>query len=316
MALLTRFIWGILNGTDPIVKTYIAEICEDKKDLARGISLLALSDGIGRMVGPTVSAWLSRPASKYSFLNVPLLRRFPYFLPSLVCASSGLVSVATAYLVLKETVAIDLRARAGKYSLMESKLDMNSGRGEYGESTKSIKSAPCLFTRRVVLSAILNYNYFAFIMIQFDELIPLMLVTPPKNGGFCMNENSLGFVTFCTSILQMPISLLVIPLIISFYGIRKSIKFGLLLIAILVFCLPFWTINNFVEDAFSIYSSPSLALNGSMLDANKSAIESCGRAGLGITDISPGIWLIFFSVQIPISLLRIFLFTGYTIRGI
>ena len=56
MALLTRLIWGILNGTDPIVKTYIAEICEDKKDLARGISLLALSDGIGRMVGPTVSA--------------------------------------------------------------------------------------------------------------------------------------------------------------------------------------------------------------------------------------------------------------------
>ena len=150
-------------------------------------------------------------------------------------------------------------------------------------------------------------------MIQFDELIPLMLVTPPKNGGFCMNENSLGFVTFCTSILQMPISLLVIPLIISFYGIRKSIKFGLLLIAILVFCLPFWTRNNFVEDAFSIYSSPPLALNGSMLDANKSVIESCGRAGLGITDISPGIWLIFFSVQIPISLLRIFLLTGYTI---
>ena len=326
MALLTRFLWGILNGTDPIVKTYIAEICEDKRDLAKGISLIGLSDGIGRLIGPTISAWLSKPASKFSFLNNSLLRRFPYLLPSLVCTSLGCVSIATSYFVLKEPVRRNLR-REGEHSLLvereeeEERGSLNQTvqkqtqqRSAYSNIMKSIKVMAHLLTKRIILSAIFNYNYYAFVIIQFDELIPLMLITPPKYGGFCMNENSLGFVTFCTSLLQIPWSLLIVPTVISYFGIRKCIRFGLIITAILVFCLPLWTRNNIVEESFSNYHKNDSSLNGSIVNASEStAIQSCGRERLGITDIAPVIWLIFFSIQIPISLLRVFLFASYTI---
>ena len=316
MALITRFLWGILNGTDPIVKTYIAEICEDKKDLARGISFIGLTDGVGRLIGPTISAWLSKPATKFSFLNNSLLRRFPYLLPSLVCTSLGCVSVATSYLVLKETVGRNLgREGEGEYEKLNQTVPKETQRSSaYSSIRKFIKVTSHLFTRRIILAAIFNYNYYAFVIIQFDELIPLMLVTPPKYGGFCMNENSLGFVTFCTSLLQIPWSLLIVPMVITRFGIRRCFRFGLIVTAILVFCLPLWTRNSFVEQSFSNYNWNYTSHNSSLLNASdSSAIESCGRESLGIADIAPAIWLILFSIQIPISLLRILLFAGYTI---
>ena len=52
MALLMRFLWGFFNGLDTIVKTFIAELCVDKEELARGLAVHGLADGIGRMLGP------------------------------------------------------------------------------------------------------------------------------------------------------------------------------------------------------------------------------------------------------------------------
>ena len=315
MALITRFLWGVLNGTDPIVKTYIAEICEDNKDLAKGIALLGLSDGIGRLIGPTISAWLSKPADKYHFLNYSLLRRFPYLLPSLICTSLGCVSIVTSYFMLKETLKRNLGRETDSLIVARGGQTFQTPqRSAYINLRNIIKVISQLFSTRITLAAIFNYNYYAFVIIQYDELIPLMLVTPPKYGGFCMNENSLGFVTFCTSLLQIPWSLLVVPMVINYFGIRRSVRFALIITAILIFCLPLWARNSFVAESFSNYHWNNDSLNGSFGNANGTyAFESCGRERLGITDIALAIWLLFFSVQIPISLLRIFIFACYTI---
>ena len=61
MPLMLRFLWGMFNGLDTIIKTFIAEICENRKDLSRGLAIMGLANGVGRMLGPAISAWLSKP---------------------------------------------------------------------------------------------------------------------------------------------------------------------------------------------------------------------------------------------------------------
>ncbi|KAI6654908.1 hypothetical protein LOD99_2787 [Oopsacas minuta] len=316
MALILRFLWGLFNGTDAIVKTFIAEVCENRQDLARGMSLLGLSDGLGRMIGPTLSAWLSRPATKFKFLDRSFLRRFPYFLPSAVCVCLGVVAIIISSVFLKES--IKKGDRDTKYSPLEMREEGSDETDEFltrkdfktsnNNSHKYLKNTLKLFSHRVILSAIFNYNYYAFVMIQFDELIPLMLVTPPRNGGFCMNEDSLGFITFCTSLIQIPFALLIGPLIIGYLGIRKCLRIFLIPTAILIFLLPLWSRVSLVKQAFSTYVPVSTAVNGSM---HTNSQMSCHGVSLDIADIPLRIWVIFFSLQLPISILRVLLFACY-----
>ena len=99
MALMLRFLWGMFNGLDTIIKTFIAEICENIKDLSRGLvimglAIMGLANGVGRMLGPTISAWLSKPTEKDKFLDFDILRMFPFLLPSLVCFLLAVVSIS------------------------------------------------------------------------------------------------------------------------------------------------------------------------------------------------------------------------------
>ena len=308
MAIVMRFLWGMFNGTDAIVKTVISEICESKKDFARGISLLGLSDGLGRMLGPTLSAWLSRPATKVKFLDRFFFRRFPYFLPSAVCMSLATVAIAVCYFVMNETV----KAKESKYPALEMRGDSDDEmqlrkRHKYSSSScEYIRDTIKPFTQRATLTAIFNYNYYAYVVIQFDELIPLMLVTPPQNGGFCMDEDSLGFVTFTSSLTQIPFALFVAPLIISHLGLRRCQRIFLVPIAVLLFLLPLWSRVGFVEQSFLHSKASTTSLT------NASSLSSCDGASLGITDIPQTVWVAFLSVYMPVTLLRILLFTTYT----
>ena len=174
---------------------------------------------------------------------------------------------------------------------------------------------------------------YCFIVIQLDELISLMLVTSPRNGGFCMTESGLGFITLCVSVLQIPWAVIISPFIISRLGVRRSLRLFIVLFAILVFLLPLWSRNQIVENAFtniimSISNSnihrntSTIRLNGthSFQVLNTSKLDSfsynssgfslvrCYGAKLGITDIPVKIWFIFFAIYIPSALCRLMVF--------
>ena len=133
MALTMRFLWGLFNGTDTIVKTFAAEISENNRDLAQSISTLGLTDAMGRLVGPTISAWLSRPADKVSWLDNGFLRRFPYFLPSMVCVVLALAAILVSAALMKES----MRKRDVESSAAVEKKNRLLGMKESGESSDS-----------------------------------------------------------------------------------------------------------------------------------------------------------------------------------
>ena len=364
MALVMRFLWGLSNGIDPIAKTFAAEISENNRDIAQSLSALGLTDGIGRLIGPTISAWLSRPADKVSWLDNQFLRRFPYFLPSMVCVGLGLMAILISAVLMKETVrkGDTFKSKAvvkQKYKLLEVRgsgassdsdedlgididknipltpkapaEDMEQSWNSIFKLKQTLKNTFKPFSKRSILTPILVYNMYCFIVIQQDELVTLMLVTPPAYGGFCLTESGLGFITFCVSLLQIPWALFIGPYIICRLGVRRSLRLLIVLSAILLFLMPLWTRNPIVQGSFTdiiasspiIYSNRSAALssngthfsfvvnqakNLSVSNSSGFSLTSCSEVRLGITDVPVKVWTIFFILYIPTALHRISIF--------
>ena len=63
MAVISRFLWGFLNGNIGVSKTYMSEITDDTNN-ARGMALFAVVGGVGRTIGPMIGGFLSEPAKK------------------------------------------------------------------------------------------------------------------------------------------------------------------------------------------------------------------------------------------------------------
>lgn len=103
VAVLARFLWGLLNGNIGIAKTYIAEISDDTNS-ARGMALFGIIGGIGRTVGPVVGGFLSEPAKRYSSLRGTLFEEYPFSLPSIVIVAMCALVFFTAYFELPETL--------------------------------------------------------------------------------------------------------------------------------------------------------------------------------------------------------------------
>ena len=265
---------------------------------------------------PTISAWLSRPADKFSFLNFELLRHFPYLLPSIVCFLLAMFAMSISYIFIRETLSHSLSHKLENFSENELEVsDYGNPNRSYNNKPKSKQLCNCntlckLLSQRLVLSAILNYNYFAFINIEFEELIPLMLVTAPGYGGFCMNENSLGLISLSTSTLQIPWALIVLPIIIGYLGIRKSIRYLLLFYTIIVFLIPFWTSNTLVTNSFAMIIANNITTTTT---TTTTSYTSCESINLGITSIPVKVWVVLLTLLIPLYLLRMALFTCYTI---
>jgi hypothetical protein len=100
-ALVWRALTGLLNGNVPIIKAYMATIT-DSSNQARGMSILALSWGLGSAVGPLLGGFLAEPAVVYadSFSADGVFGRYPYLLPCLAITSMSVVALLACVILL------------------------------------------------------------------------------------------------------------------------------------------------------------------------------------------------------------------------
>lgn len=105
LALLARFICGLINGNIGVIKSYIREIT-DHSNQARGYTLRSAGYSIGTIVGPLLGGALARPAIQYPsyFSSTGIFGRFPFLLPCLASALISLISLILGYFFLQETV--------------------------------------------------------------------------------------------------------------------------------------------------------------------------------------------------------------------
>jgi len=106
MAVISRFLWGFLNGNIGVSKTYMGEITDDSNN-ARGMALFAVVGGIGRTIGPMIGGFLSEPAKSYpNIFGNTIFELFPYALPNLLISINCIIVVIIAYFELPETLRL------------------------------------------------------------------------------------------------------------------------------------------------------------------------------------------------------------------
>ena len=102
-AVVARFLWGLSSAVVSLAKTILSE-SSTNATTARVFSFLGVMGGLGRLTGPAVGGLLSQPAQKFSALDVPFFRQFPYILPVFVAAFVMLVSLIWGFFKLRETL--------------------------------------------------------------------------------------------------------------------------------------------------------------------------------------------------------------------
>jgi MFS family permease len=117
MAVMWRFINGVLQSNSPITKAYIADIC-DRTNSAAGMSVMAFSWGLSNVIAPTLGGLLAEPCVAYPSLFPPGSWQYrwfshetgaPYALPSIFVFVFGFViAIPMVFLWLPETSPVTL----------------------------------------------------------------------------------------------------------------------------------------------------------------------------------------------------------------
>lgn len=107
MAILGRFLCGLLNGNVGVMRTMVAEFIGDKKKhQTRAFAILPMSMNVGNIVGPMIGGLLADPAGNYPqwFGDNQFLKRFPYILPNLFPIPIIVIAFVCSCLFIKETL--------------------------------------------------------------------------------------------------------------------------------------------------------------------------------------------------------------------
>ncbi|KAH8993665.1 MFS general substrate transporter [Lactarius deliciosus] len=188
----SRCLHGMLNGNIGVMKSMMAELT-DETNMARGVSLMAVTWAVGSTMGPFIGGVLSRPQDHWpNVFSHPFWGEYPYFLPCLTTAAYALLSFTLAAIFLKETVNTG--------PVMKPAIEVNSdlprvGEGEILDGPVKDHESPlplrALLTRPVVVS-IANYCMISLLEIIAMTLIPLIWSTSVELGGLGMSPASIG----------------------------------------------------------------------------------------------------------------------------
>ncbi|KAL1922452.1 uncharacterized protein VTP21DRAFT_9991 [Calcarisporiella thermophila] len=114
MAIVSRALWGVLNGNIGVIKSMLAEIT-DETNQAKAFSLLEFIWGLGTIVGAALGGFLANPAKQYPSLfgHWPFFHDYPYFLPCFVGSCFSFCGLVFGALFLEETLASKRPSKQG-----------------------------------------------------------------------------------------------------------------------------------------------------------------------------------------------------------
>mmetsp|Transcript_14742 Transcript_14742/g.43609 ORF Transcript_14742/g.43609 Transcript_14742/m.43609 type:complete len:427 (-) Transcript_14742:1235-2515(-) len=196
LAVTARTLGGALNGAVPIAKTYISEIT-DSTNQGLAMTLITASWGAGLVIGPALGGYLSNAATKYSSLDVSVVRAYPYALPMVVVAVICAVAAILGWLFLTETLdRSQLRRRESK----EEKAEASAGATGDGPRWKAW--LPRLLRDSNRFTIVLLYAVMSVQAIGFDEMYNVWLAVPREAGGMGFSTDDIGSTLVVYGIVQ------------------------------------------------------------------------------------------------------------------
>ena len=144
----------------------------------------------------------SNPADKFSFLDVPLLRRYPYAMPGIVAATFTFFGVALAYFLMEEVCGFSPLLPTARFTHKGVSTQTLPPKGNetlkqpeevisYGSMSAPPATTPLsawqLLTIPSLRSLIISGFALAFVSTAFETVFVLFAYTPIKAGGLGFN---------------------------------------------------------------------------------------------------------------------------------
>jgi MFS family permease len=108
-AIMSRSLYGLLNGNLGVYKTYLAEI-SDKGNQARVFTYMSVTFSVGSIIGPLLSGLTSDPLKQYKSLQnilpsfvIRFLQRYPFSPPNIILAAMNMFAFIFGIFYLKES---------------------------------------------------------------------------------------------------------------------------------------------------------------------------------------------------------------------
>lgn len=241
----------------------VAEMVPERELQPRAFSIMPLVWSLGSVVGPSFGGFFAQPAEQYPaiFGHIKFFKRFPYALPNLIATVFFLISLASASLFLKETLASkrqdkDRGILVGKRltrSFKRHQPEPSHRRTSFvdGEATAPLvptkvlenpskTQAPAglkeVFTRQTTINLI-SYTFLAFHSIALDQILPVFLNYPkvkhtPENtrfpfyftGGFGLKSGEIGTIFTLYGIACGLIQFILYPPLVGRFGVRNCYR--------------------------------------------------------------------------------------------
>ncbi|KAF9522055.1 member of major facilitator superfamily multidrug-resistance, DHA1 sub-family [Crepidotus variabilis] len=241
---LTRSLSGALNGNTGVVKSMIAEMT-DSTNIAQAYAYMPITWSAGGAIGPLIGGILARPAERFPrlFGNSEFLKKFPYFLPCAIPATSTALTFVLALFCLKETfpnpqpISNFLRfwGKSNERDLRTNTFENTSNDAVALSNNRSDEDSPLplrqVLTYKVVLAAI-NYAAISLIEIALRAVQPLFFATPIHFGGLGLSPPTIGKILSFLGILNGLFQVFFFAKIHSCWGTRTVFLGGVFA------CLP------------------------------------------------------------------------------
>ncbi|KAG2393750.1 hypothetical protein C9374_007281 [Naegleria lovaniensis] len=272
-AILSRFLFGLLNGNLGVTKSYLTEIT-DGTNRGKAFSIVGVTFGLAAVLGPLIGGVFSRPNVQYpEFMKLfPEWVQywcdvFPYIIPNVMVTILGLISVVLGYFYLEET------NKESKY-YKKYVLKQNTTPAKDLEASSSVQQSKSLAAavdtddeaaiqpkRKIEWRALFKHEIFegisplvgcflymlvGFAQVMFDEVFPLYAMLPVSDNGLNFTPYEIGIVGAITGGFIFLNQLVFVPFLMSKLGSINAFRVGLLIhtVSLVIFPEVCWFGND------------------------------------------------------------------------
>lgn len=233
LALCSRILSGILDGSIGIIKTYLGEIL-DKSNKSNGFSLISFSFGISNIVAPMLGGLLINRWDAY-----------PFALPSIVGTIVGICGFLAGLLYLPET-QVFLRSKQLKTYAEDSIEDMEVSLIPRQNSSfqKNISEAIAVLWDFDILVSTGLYGLIALAQIIYDEVLPIFCRASIKDNGLGFTATKIGILLAIQGAMISFYQLVLFKMVVDRFGLLRSFRWSIVLL------LPTYAAFPYIAYAF------------------------------------------------------------------
>ncbi|OMJ89948.1 hypothetical protein SteCoe_7733 [Stentor coeruleus] len=199
LALLFRFLQGLLSPITITTRTLIGELYPGKEQ-ASAMSCFIIVGSFGNISGNIMGGFFEDPKTS----SIELFNKFPFLLPNLMIAVSGIISLVICVFSLDEV------------HKKENLIELDEPRNLFG-----------IIRDPLVKQVLIMYSLCSCNGTAFGELVILWVWAKKENGGFEFTPHEIGIMSALTSVLYVFYIRSLYKVFVDRYGLIKCIIYSL-----------------------------------------------------------------------------------------